>query len=145
MGQAVVKAVQGDAELSLVAAVDVCGGADAGEPAGCGKCGVMVETDLAQALIEKKPDVMVDFTRPDAVFSNAMLAVQHGVAPVIGTTGMTADEKAQLEALAVEKKKPVFPTPNFAARRDHRAASRQQARRAVGHGFADGGADQGSA
>ena len=86
MGQAVVKAVLADAELSLVAAVDVHGGGDAGEIAGCGKCGVTVVTDLAQALLEAKPDVMVDFTRPDAVFSNAMLAVQHGVSPVIGTT-----------------------------------------------------------
>ena len=114
MGQAVVKAVLADAELSLVAAVDVHGGEDAGEIAGCGKCGVTVATDLAQALLEAKPDVMVDFTRPDVVFSNAMLAVQHGVSPVIGTTGMTADEKAQLEALSLEKKTPVFLAPNFA-------------------------------
>ena len=114
MGQAVVKAVLADAELSLVAAVDVHGGGDAGEIAGCGKCGVTVVTDLAQALLEAKPDVMVDFTRPDAVFSNAMLAVQHGVSPVIGTTGMTADEKAQLEALSLDKKTPVFLAPNFA-------------------------------
>ena len=114
MGQAVVKAVLADAELSLVAAVDVHGGGDAGEIAGCGKCGVTVATDLAQALLEAKPDVMVDFTRPDVVFSNATLAVQHGVSPVIGTTGMTADEKAQLEALSLEKKTPVFLAPNFA-------------------------------
>ena len=114
MGQAVVKAVQDDAELSLVAAVDVHGGMDAGEAAGCGKCGVTVETDLEKALLEKKPEVMVDFTRPDAVFANAMLAVKHGVSPVIGTTGMTAEERQKLEALALEKKTPVFLAPNFA-------------------------------
>ena len=114
MGQAVVKAVQDDAELSLVAAVDVHGGMDAGESAGCGRCGVTVETDLEKALLEKKPEVMVDFTRPDAVFANAMLAVKHGVSPVIGTTGMTAEERQKLEALALEKKTPVFLAPNFA-------------------------------
>ena len=114
MGQAVVKAVQDDADLSLVAAVDVRGGVDAGEAAGCGKCGVMVGTDLEKALLDSRPDVMVDFTRPDAVFSNAMLAVKNGVAPVIGTTGMTADERAQLEALSLEKNTPVFLAPNFA-------------------------------
>ena len=81
MGQAVVKAVLADAELSLVAAVDVHGGGDVGEIAGYGKCGVTVATDLAQALLEAKPDVMVDFTRPDVVFSNAMLSVKHGSRP----------------------------------------------------------------
>lgn len=114
MGQAVVRAVLGDKELLLVAAVDTCGGKDAGEIAGAGKCGVMINTDLKRALAATRPAVMVDFTQPDAVFSNAMLALEYGVSPVIGTTGMTADEKSQLEKFTIKKKTPAFLAPNFA-------------------------------
>jgi len=50
MGRAVLKAVIDDADLELVGAVDITGGADAGELAGTAKNGICVETDLAAAL-----------------------------------------------------------------------------------------------
>ena len=70
MGQAVVKAVMEDSELQLVGAVDIVAGADAGELVGMGKSGVIVADDLAKAIDETKPEVMVDFTRPDVVYGN---------------------------------------------------------------------------
>ena len=114
MGQAVVKAVMEDAELTLVGAVDLKGGADAGELVGMGKSGVIVATDLAQAIRDTKPEVMVDFTRPDVVFNDACTALQLGVSPVIGTTGLSAEAKAELAALAEKNNTPVFIAPNFA-------------------------------
>ena len=74
MGQAVLKAVSDDDELNLVAAVDIVGGKDTGELIGTGANGVVVETDLKTAINSKKPQVMVDFTRPDVVFQNAKTA-----------------------------------------------------------------------
>lgn len=114
MGQAVVKAVMEDSELQLVGAVDIVAGADAGELVGMGKSGVIVADDLAKAIDETKPEVMVDFTRPDVVYGNAVLAVKKGVSPVIGTTGLSDEAKAELEALAKEHNTPVFIAPNFA-------------------------------
>ena len=114
MGQAVVKAVLEDDGLELVGAVDIHGGMDAGEMVGCSKSGVPVGTDLLTELKEKKPEVMVDFTRPDTVYRNAVMAVEQGVSPVIGTTGMSADDKEKLHRMALEKKTPVFLAPNFA-------------------------------
>ena len=114
MGKAVVQAVMEDNELELVAAVDLEGGMDAGEAAGIGKCGVLVSTDLGRAIDEAKPEVMVDFTQPDAVFANAKLALQRGVSPIIGTTGLADDAKAELEKLAEENGAPCFIAPNFA-------------------------------
>lgn len=113
MGQAVVKAVMEDPELQLVGAVDIVGGADAGELVGLGKSGVIVATDLAKAIDETKPEVMVDFTRPDVVYNNTVLALKKKVAPVIGTTGLSAEQKAELEALSKENDTPVFIAPNF--------------------------------
>lgn len=114
MGQAVVKAVTEDAELQLAAAVDVVSGGDIGEITGLGKNGIMVESDLAKAIDTAKPDVMVDFTRPDVVFANAVIALEKKVAPVIGTTGLSADAKEKLAQLSRDNATPVFIAPNFA-------------------------------
>ena len=58
MGQAVLKAVLEDKELELVGAVDLKAGTDAGTLVGLAACGVKVQTDLAKALEETKPEVM---------------------------------------------------------------------------------------
>ncbi len=114
MGQAVVRAVLADEELTLVAAVDIHGAEDAGIIAGQSACGVPVMTNLANAIDETRPEVMVDFTRPDAVLQNAITAIESGVSPVIGTTGLSDDAKKQLSTLAEKKKTPCFIAPNFA-------------------------------
>ena len=114
MGQAVLKAVQEDSELKLVGAVDLQGGMDAGELVGLPACGVTVETDLAAALTRCKPEVMVDFTRPDVVFSNVKQALSAHVSPVVGTTGLSEEQKAEIAALAEKEATPAFIAPNFA-------------------------------
>ena len=61
MGKEVVKLVLGDDELELVAAVGRSdAGADAGTLVGLPACGITVTSDLEMALVESKPDVMVD-------------------------------------------------------------------------------------
>jgi 4-hydroxy-tetrahydrodipicolinate reductase len=114
MGQAVVKAVMEDNELELVGAVDIKGGADTGELVGLGKNGIMVQTDLSAAIDSTQPEVMVDFTRPDVVFANAKLALTKQVSPVIGTTGLSDQAKAELAAYAKQHDTPAFIAPNFA-------------------------------
>ena len=114
MGQAVVKAVMEDPELELVGAVDLKGGADAGELVGLGKSGVLVQTDLAAAIQSAKPQVMVDFTRPDVVFQDACTALKLGVSPVIGTTGLSDEAKKEIAELAEKHDTPAFIAPNFA-------------------------------
>ncbi len=114
MGQAVLAAVLDDEELELVGAVDVRGGADVGELLGRGANGIIVETDLAAALDGKKPDVMVDFTRPDVVFDNVMTALSHKVSPVVGTTGLSEEAKGKIREEAEKQNTPAFIAPNFA-------------------------------
>src|SRR6188474_2085337 len=103
MGRQVVKAVHGDPETELVAAVDVASTAeDAGELAGVGELEVKIGTDLGQALKTSRAEVLVDFTRASAAYENARTALDHGVSPVIGTTGMSPDRVKELERLAKE-------------------------------------------
>lgn len=114
MGQAVLKAVQEADGLELVGAVDIKGGADTGSLVGLSANGILVETDLEALLARKKPEVMVDFTRPDVVFGNVMTALAHKTSPVVGTTGLSDDQKAEIAKAAEENDTPAFIAPNFA-------------------------------
>ena len=114
MGRTVLAAVINDSELELVGAVDAIGGADTGELIGQPKNGIVIETDLSKALDDKKPEVMIDFTRPNVVFDNVMTALKHKVSPVVGTTGLSDDAKEQIRKLAEESGTPAFIAPNFA-------------------------------
>ena len=114
MGQAVLKAVQEADGLELVGAVDIRGGADTGSLVGLSANGILVETDLEALLARKKPEVMVDFTRPDVVFGNVMTALAHKTSPVVGTTGLSDEQKAEIAKAAEENDTPAFIAPNFA-------------------------------
>ncbi len=105
MGRTVADAVKNDSELELVGAVDVFDGEVAG---------LKVETNLDAALELHKPDVMVDFTRPDSVFKNVMTALEKKVSPVVGTTGLSDDAKEKIRAAAEKFQTPAFIAPNFA-------------------------------
>ena len=114
MGQAVLKAVQEADGLELVGAVDIKGGADTVSLVGLSANGILVETDLEALLARKKPEVMVDFTRPDVVFGNVMTALAHKTSPVVGTTGLSDEQKAEIAKAAEENDTPAFIAPNFA-------------------------------
>ena len=114
MGQAVLKAVQEADGLELVGAVDIKGGADTGSLVVLSANGILVETDLEALLARKKPEVMVDFTRPDVVFGNVMTALAHKTSPVVGTTGLSDEQKAEIAKAAEENDTPAFIAPNFA-------------------------------
>lgn len=105
MGRTVVDAVKNDSELELVGAVDIFDGE---------VDGMKVETNLISAIEKFKPDVMVDFTRPDSVFKNVMTALEKKVSPVVGTTGLSDEQKNQIREAAEKNNTPAFIAPNFA-------------------------------
>lgn len=73
-------------------------GSDAGALAGIGNNNVLICEGL-QAAIDQG-DVIVDFTFHKATMEFARLAAQHNRAMVIGTTGLGAEELAELAELA---------------------------------------------
>ena len=105
MGRTVIDAVKNDSELELVGAVDIFDGE---------VDGMKIETDLSSALEKFKPDVMVDFTRPDSVFKNVMTALDKKVSPVVGTTGLSDEQKNQIRESTEKNNTPAFIAPNFA-------------------------------
>ena len=114
MGSQVVKAVFEDPELTVAGGVSIDHvGEDVGEVAGIGHLGLAIEGDFAKALDDIKPDVVVDFTTPAVIFKNAKTCIAHGINMVVGTTGLTAEQRHELHALALEKKTRIFIAPNF--------------------------------
>lgn len=97
MGRQVVRALAEEPALELVVAAAHAGsrhlGVDVGELAGLPQCGVpirAIDTHLAQA------DVVIDFALP----AGTLAALPHlkGTALVSGTTGLSADELAQVRS-----------------------------------------------
>jgi 4-hydroxy-tetrahydrodipicolinate reductase len=61
-----------------------------------------------------KFDVWIDFTTPAAVFENVKLAISKQIAPVVGTTGLTDEQVAELNELAKKENVSGLIAPNFA-------------------------------
>ncbi len=115
MGREVVKAVQAAEGLLLVAAIDHHGiGTDIGPLAGIGATDVRIGDNLEAELAQHRPDVLVDFTLPDSVLANLRTALILGVSPVVGTTGLSHGDLAELDALARAQGVGAFVAPNFA-------------------------------
>lgn len=73
-----------------------------------------LEKDLHEALKHGDVDVLVDFTHPAVAAEHARMALELGVAPVIGTSGLSSEALADLTELAAQKKLPGLWVPNFA-------------------------------
>ncbi len=114
MGKEVVKMVLQDEALELVAAVNASStGMDAGLLAGAGESGVLTRQSLEEALAHANADVLVDFTVPQAAYSNTRTAIEYGVRPVIGTTGFTPEQIVELDELCKQKGIGGLIAPNF--------------------------------
>jgi len=114
MGREVVRMVLEDDSLKLVAAVArTARDQDAGSLVGKQDTGVRISGDLAAALDAAKPDVLVDFTTPQSAMANAVTAIERGVRPVIGTTGFTPEQIAELDKLCRAKGIGGLIAPNF--------------------------------
>jgi len=75
-------------------------GSDAGELAGVGRLGVSVVADITA--VTDDFDVLIDFTRPAVTLVNLAACRAAGRRMVIGTTGFTGEERAQIAAAADE-------------------------------------------
>ena len=59
-------------------------------------------------------DAAVDFTAPGAVLGNVRRCLEARVPCVVGTTGLSEEGLAELDALARDREVPCFVAPNFA-------------------------------
>ena len=100
MGQMLIEAVRASDDLRLTGALDrpdsPALGQDAAFPGP--SAGVSVTADLRQGL--NGAQVLIDFTRPEGTLAHLKLCRELGVHAVIGTTGFSDAQKAEIAAIA---------------------------------------------
>ncbi len=113
MGQEVLSAVSRDPELEAVAGVDVkAGKKELLLPDGASS--IPLSRDLETALKGCQTGVLVDFTNAEAAMPAVRTAVGHGIAVVVGTTGLSDADLNEIESLCKKKKVGAVVAPNFA-------------------------------
>ena len=112
MGHMLIEAVQAADDCVLTGALDVAAspavGADAGAFAGH-PTGVLITSDIRQGL--QSSQVVIDFTRPEGTLAHLQVCRELGVAAVIGTTGFTDAQKAEIATIARDI--PIMMAPNM--------------------------------
>lgn len=113
MGKEVVAAVCADRELDMAGAVDKKAVEEyLSLPGGLGL--IPIAREVEPMLARVKPHVMVDFTHPESVMENVRTALRYGVAPVVGTTGITQPDLREIESLCEQHNTGAVVAPNFA-------------------------------
>jgi 4-hydroxy-tetrahydrodipicolinate reductase len=74
--------------------------------------GVVEAPRISEFLAAKKPDVLIDFTVASAAVANVKAASNLGIAMVVGTTGFTAEQRAEMQK-AIEGRAPAVISSNF--------------------------------
>jgi 4-hydroxy-tetrahydrodipicolinate reductase len=94
MGAQAMAAVQAADDLELVAAIDL--------------------PDTVESLADAKPDVVIEFTHPDAVMGNLEFCIAQGYHTVVGTTGFDEARYNQVRTwLAASPNTACLIAPNF--------------------------------
>ena len=98
-GSAVADAVRAADDLDFVA------GVSRSDPASF--------SSVAEALDAVEADVVVDYTHAAVVKANVLEAVERGVGAVVGSSGLSAEDYAEIEARALERGVGVIAAGNF--------------------------------
>ena len=102
MGLALVRAIHAAPALQLAAAIDHAAspaqGQDAGKLAGLEPAGVVVSADVR--VVSKSLDVVIDFSRAEAVGATAEACAAASVALMIGTTGLDQATQSRIDKAA---------------------------------------------
>jgi len=102
MGLCLIKAAELAEKTSLSVAVTRSGsaslGKDAGDLAGIGAINIAVQDDLSKVLDQF--DVLIDFTRPEPSMQYIEMCRKAGKQVIIGTTGYSEEQKAQIAVAA---------------------------------------------
>ena len=129
MGSMIIKTISGREDIELVLAVEVSTkveiGKDICELLGLGKIGKTDKTgetgimltgsdELENALEDTRPDILIDFTSPDAAFKTIKTAAGAGINLVVGTTGFTGEQRREIEDIIKESGICAVISPNMA-------------------------------
>ncbi len=113
-GSELSKGIFRSADLDLVAAVSPSkAGRVLGEVIGVKEIMTPVFGNIEDAL-KTKPDVFMDYTKPEAAKSNVLAALRSGAHAVIGTSGLSGEDYDEIDRVARESGRGVLAVGNFA-------------------------------
>ena len=110
MGTCIVDAVASSQDMQVVGCFAP---QHAGQVVTCADGDLACSGDLAQLIDETHPDVLVDFTQPDALLANAACALERGVHVVTGTTGVSVEDMRATWERSAKGGAKLFFAPNF--------------------------------
>lgn len=114
VGRELTRAILDADDLLLVSAV---GRTNAGQRlsdvTGEARADVRVYAGVAEALKAAPADVLIDYTRPEAVKASVRTAVEAGCHAVVGTSGLTDADYAEIDGWAQHQRVGVFAAGNF--------------------------------
>ena len=114
VGKPLCLAVAGAEDLRLVGAVSRAQkGRSLKEAVGGSAPDVTISGSVAEAL-ETPCDVLVDYTKADAVKGNVLTAIRRGVHVVVGSSGLTDEDFVEIDRAASDNKVGVIAAGNFA-------------------------------
>ncbi|GAC1426372.1 MAG: 4-hydroxy-tetrahydrodipicolinate reductase [Ktedonobacteraceae bacterium] len=112
-GSAVTNAIFALSDFQLVGAIARRHvGRDIGEVLGHSRVNLNIVASLEEAL-ETPTDVLIDYTEPDKVKGRILAALDKGVRVVVGTSGLTASDYADIAQRAESRKLGVIAAGNF--------------------------------
>jgi len=114
VGRELTRAISTSGDLALVSAVGRSHAGESlrdinGEPC----AGVRLHASVVEALQAGPAEVFIDYTRPEAVKANVHAAIGAGCHAVIGTSGLTDADYAEIDAWARQRGVGVFAAGNF--------------------------------
>ncbi|WP_298833663.1 4-hydroxy-tetrahydrodipicolinate reductase [uncultured Piscinibacter sp.] len=112
MGRMLIEAVRDADDLVLAGALDIAASPAIGQDAAAflgGSSGVAITSDLRAGLAGAQ--VLIDFTRPEGTLAHLAACHELGVKAVIGTTGFSDEQKAQIAEYA--KRNAIVLAPNM--------------------------------
>jgi 4-hydroxy-tetrahydrodipicolinate reductase len=112
MGQTVMSAVNADDAMQLVAGIDAA--ASAAMVSAPGTDEVPLGADAASVIAATSPQVIVDFSNATGAMAVARAALPAGVRLVSGSTGLSADDLKEIEAMVDVAGTAAISAPNFA-------------------------------
>jgi 4-hydroxy-tetrahydrodipicolinate reductase len=101
MGQMLIEAIRNADDCQLVGALDIASSSSVGQHATAflgQTSGVVITADLRQGLADAQ--TLIDFTRPEGTMAHLNICRELGVNAVIGTTGLSDAQKAEIAAFA---------------------------------------------
>jgi 4-hydroxy-tetrahydrodipicolinate reductase len=101
-------------DMELIAAISRShAGQSLAEAIGIEGLATPVFATVQEALLTK-PDVFVEFTKPDVAKKHVLSALKSGVHVVIGTSGLSNEDYQEIDEMALDAKRGVLAVGNFA-------------------------------